>query len=282
MAMFPKYLASSLGSQRHPLAADAALCPPFPRIILLKLSRLSTKIDIADNDKPTGYPEAENTCPISEFLLNECGMCQSELSTILKRRPSLVATKSTHTAQQAVQFLRDSGFTEHQVRKTITSNPSILTFNADRRLKPKIEFMKTLGLTAQDFGNVLSYGFRLLTCSLEKTLRTNIQYLQNLFGSEANVSNVFKWAPHILLKSNGPESWENKLKHLTSFGLLEDEIMELVRRHPLILNTSMHKLQKNMTFSCILQGFLQSFFCHILCLCLVTAWSVGSSLGTRC
>jgi len=65
MAMFPKYLDSSLGSQRHPLVAVAALCPPFPRIILLKLSRLSTNIDIADNDMPTGYPEAENTCPIS-------------------------------------------------------------------------------------------------------------------------------------------------------------------------------------------------------------------------
>jgi hypothetical protein len=105
-----------------------------------------------------------------------------------------------------------------------------------------------LGLTAQDFGNVISNGPRLLTCSLEKTLRPNIQYLQNLFGSEANVSNVFKWAPHILLKSNGPEFWENKLKHLTSFGLLEDEIKELVRRHPLILNASMDKVQKNMDF----------------------------------
>ena len=38
------------------------------------------------------------------------------------------------------------------------------------------------------------------------------------------------------------------MKHLTSFGLLEDEIKELVRRHPVILNTSMDKVQKNMEF----------------------------------
>lgn len=98
---------------------------------------------------------------------------------------------------------------------------SILCLNADWKLKPKIGFMKTLGLPTQDLGNVISNGSRLLSSSLEKTLRPNIQYLQNLFGSEVNVSIVFKSAPLILIKCNGREFWEKKLKHLTSFGLLE-------------------------------------------------------------
>jgi len=247
MAMFAKNLASSFGAQRHPLAAAAAVpSPPFPRIILLKLSWLSTTI--AGNDRPTGYPEAENTCPLSEFLLNECGLCQSELSAILKKRPSFVATRSTHTAQEAVQFLRDSGLTEDRVRKIIIRNPVVLTCKADRQWKPKVEFMKTLGLTAEDFRNVIYNEPRFLISSLEKTLCPNIQYLQNLFGSEANVSKVFKLAPQILHKSNGPECWEKQMKHLTSFGLQEDEIKELVRRHPRILNVSMDKVQKMMDF----------------------------------
>ena len=52
----------------------------------------------------------------------------------------------------------------------------------------------------------------------------------------------------MLSKRNGPEFWEKKLKYLASFGLLEDETKELVRRHPLILNASMDKIQKNMDF----------------------------------
>jgi hypothetical protein len=72
--------------------------------------------------------------------------------TVLKIGPSLAGARSTRTAQQVVQFLRDSGFTKHQVRKMITRAPGIVTLNVDWQLKPKIEFMKTLGFTAQDLG----------------------------------------------------------------------------------------------------------------------------------
>jgi mTERF domain-containing protein len=240
-------LAASFGTPLYRLAAAAAtLVPQFPRILLLKSSLLSTSP--AGNDTPTGCPEAENTCSISEFLLNECRLCQSEVSTILKRRPSLVRMRSTHTPQQAVRFLRDSGLTESQVRKIITRRPSILTTSAERHLKPKIGLMKTLGLRAQDFRNAITKEPRLLNCSLEKTLCPNILYLQNLFGPEADISKVFKWAPWILINSNGPEIFENNLKRLASFGLLEDETKELARRSPLILTVSMDKVQKIMDF----------------------------------
>lgn len=41
---------------------------------------------------------------------------------------------------------------------------------------------------------------------------------------------------------------EKKIKHLTSFGLLEDEIMEGFVRNPIILKSSMAKMQENMEF----------------------------------
>lgn len=129
--MISKYLALSFGSHLHRLAAAAAtLSPPFSRVYLLKFSLLSTST--ASNDTPLDFPETEKTCPISDFLLNECGLCQSQLSTALKRMPSLVVRTSIHTPEQAVQFMRDSGFTEHQVRKIITRTPAILTLIVDR------------------------------------------------------------------------------------------------------------------------------------------------------
>lgn len=245
-AMFSKHLAATLyfGSPFHHLAAT--LSAPFTRIVFLKLSRLSSST--AGNDRPTGYSEADNTCPISNFLLNECGLLQSEISTILKRRPFFLRTRSTYTAHQALRFLRDSGFTEDQVRKIVTRNPSILTLNVDRQLKPKIKFMKTLGFTAQDFGKAISLGPGLFNCNIEKTLSPNIRYLQNLLGSEAAFSKVFRWLPRVLITSNGPEVLEKRLKDLGSFGLLEDDIKETVRRNPLILTVSMDKVQKLMDF----------------------------------
>nr|ADE76674.1 unknown [Picea sitchensis] len=276
--MFSKYIASSSGFPLHSLAAAAVatLAPPFPRIVLLKLSLLSTST--AGNDRPTGYPEAKNTCPISEFLLNECGLCESQLSGILKKRPHLVRTRSTHTAQQAVQLLRDSGFTEDQVCKIITRNPSILTYNADRQLKPKIEFMKTLGLTAHEIGNVTCQGPRLLSHSIEKTVQPNILYLQNLFGSEADVSKVLKRVPGILVNTNMPERLRNKLKYLASFGIPENEIKDLVRRNPVILNVSMDKMQKNMDFIIHTAGLPAKF---LLSCPLLPAFSLESRIKPR-
>jgi len=242
----------------HYMAAAAAKrSPPFPRITLLKLSLISTST--AGNETPTGYPEAENTCPMSGFLLKECGLGQSQISTILRRSPSFVRKRSTFTAQQALQFMRDSGFTEDQVWKLITRNPFILTCNADRRLKPKMKFMETLGFTAQEIRNAACRAPRLLTCSLEKSLCPNILYLQNLFGSEA-VFKILKWTPRVLVFSNSNvECLENKLKHLASFGLLENEIKQLVRTSPDILTISMDKLQKIMDFFIHTEGLPAKF-----------------------
>lgn len=239
--MFSKFFVQSFGSPLHDQAA--ASFPPFARIVLLKSLWLSTSI--AANDSLTGCPQ--NTCPISDLLLNECGFRQSELSRIFKIKPNLVRVRSTLTAQQAVRYLRDSGFTDDRVRTFIIRNPSFITLNADRLLKSKFECMKTWGLTAQDILVVLYRAPRLINCSLEKLLCPNMQYLQNLFGPEADVSRVFK-SPQFLVSSNMPQLLEKKMKHWATFGLLEDEIKELFRSHPKILNISMVKVQKNMEF----------------------------------
>jgi len=49
------------------------------------------------------------------------------------------------------------------------------------------------------------------------------------------------------------------MKHLASFGLLEDEIKELVRRCPLILNVSTDKVQKKMDFFVHTAGLPSNF-----------------------
>lgn len=246
--MFFRYFASYFASQLYPraAAAAAAVFPPFPQVILLKLSWLSTATAV--KDRSTGYPEQENRGLMSDFLLSECGLCQSELLHVLKLLPYLVRVGSTDCAQQAVRFLRDLGYTEQQVRKVILRNPSFLTLIAERQFKPKLEFMKTLGVTTEDFGNVISRCPRFVACNLEKTLCPNILYLQNRFGSEADISRFIKLAPRILHIRNGPEIFERRLKHLASFGLREDESKELVSSFPCVLSISIDKVQKIMEF----------------------------------
>jgi mTERF domain-containing protein len=189
--------------------------------------------------------------------MRESGFTEDQVRKVITKSPFILDLRADRQLKPKIEFLKTLCLTlqdsadvliEDQVRKMITRTPGILAVSTERQLKPKIEFMNTLGLTAQDIGHALSLAPSLLCCSLEKTLRPNIQYLQNLFGSEAYVSKVFKQAPGILVNSKGPDYLEKKMNHLVSFGLLEDEIKDLVRRTPRILIVSMEKVQTNMDF----------------------------------
>eukprot|EP01018_Ginkgo_biloba_P040479 Gb_39322 [translate_table: standard] len=312
-----KHLSSSLKSL-HLAATPPATIHPFPSFNSSILLLFSTSVSVDDKCRSNSLQNAESKhSAIAEFLLQECGLSQSELLTVFRRRASLLRTKSTQTAQQAVKLFRDCGFSEGQVRKIIVRNPSAIAMKVDGQLKVKIKLMETLGLTKEDFGSVISSEPRILTSSLEKTLYPNIAYLQCVFGSKANLSKALKRTPGLLLCNiekrlepilnhlrrsgiqgelltflisrrsailtrnnllslkkkleyvknmgisegsktfiyaiiavdcNGPEILERKLKHMASLGLLEHEVMELLKKSPDLLNSSMDKIQKNMDF----------------------------------
>jgi len=240
MAMlFCKYLSSSLTS---PLLHHLRTAT-FPHITFLKPSLLFTSI-AANNETPTRNPQPE----ISEFLLKDCGLCQSDLPVIFRRNPTLLACRSAHTAREVVKLLRDSGCTEEQVRKIIIEHPTVVCLKTDRQLKPKIELFKTSGITGKDLVNLISKYPRVLGSNLDKTLKPNIQYLQSMWESKDSVSKAFQKASHLLIYSDGPQIWERRMMHLASFGLLKEEIKELVWKNPQVLNISTDKMQKNMDF----------------------------------
>lgn len=193
--------ASSFGSPLHRLVAT--LSSPFPRILLLKLSWIS--IAAASDDRPTRYPEVENTCPISVFYSANVGCISLSPQQYYKEGHPLLKQDSLIKPNKL--FCSWEVQDAHNT-KIITRNPNILTLNVDRQLKPITKSTKTLGLTAQDFANVITLCPRLLDCNIENTVSPNIRYLQHLFRSEADVSRVFKWAPQILIRGNEPENVE--------------------------------------------------------------------------
>lgn len=339
MANFFKHFPSSPASRPlHRLVTAKLSPPPFAHssLIYLKLSLFSTSIAAANGSpKNNHHLQAEKThthsqqyTPIEKLLLNECGLSQSELSSVIRRTGTLLGRRSTQTAQQAVQVFRDSGFTRDQVRKIIIRSPTAICLRADRQLKPKLELMQTqFGLTGEHLGDVVCQSPRSLSCSLEKTLSPTAQYLQSLFASKARLTMAVKRAPWLpqcnverqlkpkvdllqhygfegellvllLLRSprilsrstdslklkidsvrdmgisqsskrfsvalnaltnSGPEILKKKLNHLASFGLLEDEIKELLRKYPNLLNVSIDKMQKTRDFLIHTAGLPKNF-----------------------
>ncbi|KAH9329278.1 hypothetical protein KI387_001386, partial [Taxus chinensis] len=232
--------------------SDFLLCPltfpPRPYLIVSKISfkiscnAIPTKLQSEDaEEKRQRRHNAMKT-----FLVKECGLTPSQLTTVISKDPALFRTKSTERAQDALQLLRDSGFTIDQVRKTILRHPCVLAFKVDDRLKPKIELFKTLGLTEEDMGNVISKHPRILSSSIDNNLAPKIPLLIKLFGSKDKLSKAVRRAPFILLYDF--QTLEMKFRNMKSVGLLEHEINELVRKFPPALALSKDKLQKNMDF----------------------------------
>ncbi|KAH9309952.1 hypothetical protein KI387_037863 [Taxus chinensis] len=219
---------------------------------------------------------------ISEFLLNECGFFPSQLTKVFQRRPSLRRIRTDQNAREVIHFLRDSGLTEIQLHKTIVRNPSILQLKVNGQLKLKIEFMKTLGFTTKELAYLVSMLPRILNSSLENALRPKICHLKNLFGSNVNLCKALTAAPELLgsdiekqlkpkveyvesimgilqgsttfvyalrqIVSQGFENVANKMKHMANLGLSEEEVHQIVNKHPQVLGLSTKKMQENIHF----------------------------------
>ncbi|GLJ35969.1 hypothetical protein SUGI_0721570 [Cryptomeria japonica] len=260
---------------------------------------------------------------MADFLLNECGFSESQVSHLSSRCPQKFWTKSTHRAQQAVQLFRDLGFTEDQVRKILLTQPNVLTLKVDTQLQPKINFIKELGFSDSNLGHILSREPKLLSLSVERNISPKIPILVSLYGSKLNLCKALMCSPRILhckfenlkrkivilkqygiqdglflfilkvrpytiffnseevlkskieyvrnlgvlegskafvytlmaVNSSGLEKFENKLKHMATLGLLENEIIQFLKKSPITLTMSIDKMEKNMDFLKHIAGF---------------------------
>ncbi|GLJ34109.1 hypothetical protein SUGI_0685570 [Cryptomeria japonica] len=200
----------------------------------------------------------------------------------MRLRPHLLRNKSDHTAREAIHLLKDSGITENKLKTTILRNPTILSLRADSQLKPKMEVLKKMGLTTLDIASIVFRRPRMFNLSLENCLAPRIVHLETLFGSKVHLCQALRRAPVLLicdfkkqvvprleyLKNNlgilqgsggfvqaldvvlnlSLETVERKTKHMTSLGLAEEEISQILKRYPGALKYSTKKMKESVDF----------------------------------
>ncbi|XP_057868674.2 transcription termination factor MTERF5, chloroplastic [Cryptomeria japonica] len=195
---------------------------PVPYGIFSKYLMFSTS-NLSNATTPKPRTEAKEDyrqrrqIAMTQFLLNECGLSEAQVSDLASRRAKMFRTKSTLRAQQAIEFFRDSGFTENQVRKILCSKPVVLSLKVDTQLKPKIEFLKELGFTDSNLGLILSIAPNLLCISLERNLSPRIPILVSLFGSKLNLCKALVSYPRIL--DYKFENLKHKIDILKQYGI---------------------------------------------------------------
>ena len=111
-------------------------------------------------------------------------------------------------------------------------------------MKPNVDLLKQLGIEGELLQFFLS---RCPTILGQRTssLKLRMEYVRNMGISES--SKTYAYAL-VTLAYCPPATFKKKLELLASFGLLEHEIKELLRKYPVVLNISVDKMQKNMGF----------------------------------
>ncbi|GLJ39112.1 hypothetical protein SUGI_0797190 [Cryptomeria japonica] len=230
----------------------------------------------------SSFPSAPCLNVVSDFLTKECGFSSSQVTRLMRRRPGLLRSKSEQTAREAIHILKDYGFTEDQLKSAILSNPTILMLKVDAQLKPRMEFLKNLCLAPEDMPVIISRCTRLFDSNIEKCLAPNILHLRSLFGSKDDLCKAVRWAPQFLTRDfkkhviprveyvkndlgipDGSaafvrvlgvvlrlsfENLEDKTENLASLGLAAEEIRQILRGNPRVLQSSTKKIKENMDF----------------------------------
>ncbi|KAL9459207.1 hypothetical protein AB3S75_002569 [Citrus x aurantiifolia] len=140
--------------------------------------------------------------------------------------------KSLEKPETVRQFLHNVGFSDTHIQLTVTLTPKILFSDVDKTLKPKIEFFQHLGLVGSDLvddsnNEDLTRVFRRCCWNLimdtEKSgLLRNIEYLKScgIVGSQLSMS----------------------------YGFSKEEVLQMFRKAPCILEASEERLQLGLEF----------------------------------
>ncbi|XP_057834716.2 uncharacterized protein LOC131045196 [Cryptomeria japonica] len=180
--------------------------------------------------------------PKIEFM-KALGFTGCDLGHILSRATGLFTCNLEQNLSPKIPLLVGIFGSKLSLWKTLKRYPRLLTCNMDN-LKPKIDILKQSGMQ----GELLLYVIKLrptLILRSEEALKLEIEYVRNLGileGSKAFANAL------VAVDSSGLENFENKLKHMATLGLLENEILQIVRSTSSTLSCSIDKIKKNMDF----------------------------------
>ncbi|GLJ36150.1 hypothetical protein SUGI_0725280 [Cryptomeria japonica] len=121
-----------------------------------------------------------------------------------------------------------------------------------QRLGGRRNICSKLNPSAQPSRQSSSSEIRVSPKTSEEALKLEIEYVRNLGVLEG--SKAFANAL-VAVDSSGRENFENKLKLMATLGLLENEILQIVRRAPRALTNGIDKIKKNMDFLKNITGF---------------------------
>ncbi|KAJ0100248.1 hypothetical protein Patl1_20839 [Pistacia atlantica] len=176
-------------------------------------------------------------------LLSGLGIKYSELFKIINCCPRFLSSRLNHCFDEQLDYFTKFFGSKTVFGKAIVRNPSLLNYDFNHSIKPAIALYEQMGLSTKDLIPMLVSRPTLIPRSSLNDQK--IDYINR--SGVSKTSKMYKYVVTLIAISR-TETIQEKISNFQKFGFLEDEILRLFGRSPLLITMSIEKVQRNMTF----------------------------------
>ncbi|KAM7255302.1 hypothetical protein ACFE04_020543 [Oxalis oulophora] len=228
-------------------------------------------------------------------LLRKHGFSKTQISNLVRKRPSLLLANPQNTLLPKFEFLYSIGIQESVLTRTLSSDPTILTRSLENQLIPSYKFLKSVLLsnerviaalkrttwifledhsknlvpnvaTLREFGVTQKCIALLLTHFPEAVMQRHDQFYEILqevkdMGFDPQKS-TFVLAVHAKAGKANKSIWDNCCRVYSKWGWSKDDISIAFKKHPHCMMLSEKKIMENMDFFVNKMGLSSRLIAH--------------------
>ncbi|KAF8653135.1 hypothetical protein HU200_062579 [Digitaria exilis] len=214
---------------------------------------------------------------VEDYLVSRCGLTQAQA---LKAATKLSHLRSRAKPEAVLAYLESTlGVPHADVARIVAIDPTILRCNVEKTLVPRVAELREVGLSRDEIARFVSLvpdALRsrflrgnlefwlgelgsldrllpvvrrcsgLLKANLDKVTRPNVAFLRQCGRSISEIAATNVYSPRIFIKN--PEILKEAVQLVEELGILQDDVLAIVRKQPIILSMSEKKVRGNLIF----------------------------------
>ncbi|XP_042484048.1 uncharacterized protein LOC122064377 [Macadamia integrifolia] len=206
---------------------------------------------------------------VVSYLISSCGFSPGAAISASKK----IVFESSDKLDSVLTLFRSHGFTKPQISSLIRKYPSLLIASATKTLLPKLQFFHSVGVSNANIAKILAKYPRPSFYSLENKIIPVFNFFKSLVGTVENVVIVLKRESRLI--NCDIENVARNIAILRENGVPETKIMSLLTYFPCTM-THEHDRFKQMAEEIKKMGIEPSKYLFVIALYVLTSVNIST------
>ncbi|XP_047979206.1 uncharacterized protein LOC125221122 [Salvia hispanica] len=243
--------------------------------VLVNKHDFSPEIAASVSSKLSRFRSPERADSILTFL-KQNSFSTTQLQRLVRSDPRILTASAEAAVKLKISIFRDFGFPPEETAKIMSSNNAIIHSSAEKKIIPQLSTLKALLGSNSEVVDLVKRSVWHMTVDLEKLFIPNVDFLKNCGVKMEGIRILLRHFPRCLLlkpelmreavekaremgvdentktfvyavraiASFRKESWEAKIQGFRDLGVSDSEVVEIFRRSPLVICTSLEKCRE--------------------------------------